>query len=150
VFATGALIVSRAAHHPNTTTELHDVNPEEALPLARRALFSNDALGVRWTNLDSIGANAIPEQAAATLDALADCAVLTSVGIFPPTTKSATAQQYVPGPELMFQDVFVFATAKDASRAMDVIDSEVFPACWFNFFDRLTPLNRSGKSAQAG
>ena len=144
LFATGAVIVSRAGHNPNATTQLHDVNRQEALPLAQHALITTDALGIQWTSGYSWDESDLPIQAAATIAALPACALLRSVGLFPPTTKSATAHQYVSGSNYLFQQVYVFSTPEDASRAMDVIASDLFPSCWFNLFDRLTPLGSAG------
>jgi hypothetical protein len=143
VFATGAVIANRSGH-PNSTTKLHDVNRQEALPLAQHALIPDNALGIQWTSGSSWDESQLPIQAAATIAALPDCAPLRSVGLLPPTTKSATAHQFVPGSNYLFQQVLVFATPEDASRAMDVIASDVFPTCWFNLFDRLTPLGPAG------
>ncbi len=56
--------------------------------------------------------------------------------VMPPTTKSATAYQYVSDNNLLLNQVFVFATREDASRAMNVIAGDVFPTCWFDVFDR--------------
>jgi hypothetical protein len=144
VFATGAVIANRSGT-PNATTELNDVDRQEALPLARHALITTDALGIQWTSGYSWDESELPTQATATIAALPECALLKSVGLVQPTTKSATAHQFVPGDtNFLFQQVFVFATTEDASRAMDVIDGDVFPTCWFNLFDRLTPLEPAG------
>ncbi|HEY7628916.1 MAG TPA: hypothetical protein VH761_17730, partial [Ilumatobacteraceae bacterium] len=82
----------------------------------------------------------LPRRARATIAAMPDCALLNSVGIFPPSTKVATAFQVVTDGSLLTQKVFVYATADDASRAMDVIDDALFATCWFNLFDRVAPL----------
>jgi len=42
----------------------------------------------------------------------------------------------------MFRQVMVFASAEDASRAMDVIAGQVFPQCMFDLIDRIIPLGR--------
>ena len=103
-----------------------------------------DALGVEWTSGYSWGESELAIQAAATTAAMPACALLNDVGLLPPTTKSTTAHQFIPDTNLLFQQVFVFATRADATRAMNVIGGGVFPACWFNLFDRLTPLTMSG------
>ena len=43
-------------------------------------------------------------------------------------------------------DVWVFATKADASRAMDVIEGDVYPTCLFDFFDRTTALSPAYKA----
>ena len=55
-----------------------------------------------------------------------------SVGVFhrPPSPLVPFNTQ----PEI--HNVLVFATPEDASHAMDVIEGDVFPTCWFNFWDR--------------
>jgi hypothetical protein len=114
-------------------TELHDVNLQDALLLAQSAnLPQGDH---RWNKGQPENESERLREAAATIAALPACAVLTSVGLLPPTTKSAVAYQYVPGGPLL-QDVFVYATPEDASRAMDVIASQLYPGCWFDVIDR--------------
>jgi hypothetical protein len=149
VVAIGLAVMSRADHStplrpgddiPDTVvvTELHDVNRQEALPLAQRALIARDVtpdgVGHGWADDQDWVANQLPSEAAATISALPGCALLTSVGLLPPTTKSAAAYQQ--SPDGILQHVFVFATPEDASRAMDVIAGDVYPTCWFDEYDR--------------
>jgi hypothetical protein len=138
VVATAAVIVNR---RNADVSELSDVTPQEAMPLAQEALIKPDALGTFWRSGVPIADSVIAAQAVATTAAQPQCAVLTSVGLFPPTAKSVAARQFLtPGErEEHSQTVFVFATPEDASRAMDVIEGKIFPGCWFNLFDRLTP-----------
>lgn len=144
VFAAGAVIINRAGDDSDATAQPHDVDLREARPLAEHALITSGALGLDWTSGYAWDESELPIQAAATIAEVPDCAVLRSVGLLPPSTRSATAHQFVPGINYLFQEVFVFATPEDASRAMDVIDGDVFPTCWFNLFDHLTPLSPSG------
>ncbi|HEX2782146.1 MAG TPA: hypothetical protein VHN36_01075 [Ilumatobacteraceae bacterium] len=143
VIATGAVLI-RARQSQNVSNELHDVNQGEALPLAERALITTDALGIQWTSGYAWGESGLPLQAADTIAALPDCELLTAVGLFPPTAKSATAHQFVSGNNYLFHEVLVFATREDASRAMDVIDSAVLPKCWFELYDRLMSITGVG------
>ena len=143
VIAVGVALVARGDESqqpgndvPDDTlavTELHDVNLQDALLLAQSVnLPQGDH---RWNSLTHRTESELPRDAAATIAALPGCAVLTSIGLLPPTTKSAVAYQYVPGGTLL-QDVFVYATPEDASRAMDVIAGKLYPTCWFDFIDR--------------
>jgi hypothetical protein len=142
VFATGAMIVTRA---DRAAIELGDVNQQEALPLAQRALLARDAtpdgVGHGWSNDQDWAATQLPSDAEAMIEALPGCALLRSVGLLPPTTKSASAYQQSSDGTL--QHVFVFATPEDASRAMDVIAGEVYPTCWFDVFDRRIAHSRA-------
>lgn len=136
VLATGAVIINRASRDGAPTVELHDVDQPAASRLAQRALIAGEALGLYWSSGRNWAATELPNEAAATIEALPDCAQLRSVGLMPPTTKSATAYQYVSDNNLLVNQVFVFATREDASLAMDVIAGDVFPTCWFDVFDR--------------
>ncbi len=136
VLATVAAIINSASHDATPTVELHDVDQPEASRLAQRALIPGEALGLQWSSGQNWAATELPNEAAATIAALPDCAQLRSVGLMPPTTKSATAYQYVSDNNLLLNQVFVFATREDASRAMNVIAGDVFPTCWFDVFDR--------------
>ncbi len=126
----------------NTADVLSDVDQQAALPLARAALISPDALGARWTHGFPVSDSDVAEQALGTVASHPKCAALTSFGLLPPTTKSVAVRQSLSpgGREEHAQTVFVFATPEDASRAMDFIAGDVFPTCSFDLFDRLTPL----------
>ena len=135
-----AVIVRRTGNE-NTGSELQNVDPTEALSLAQKALITADALGSRWRLQDMFSESMWTQQTAATIAARPECSELRSMGLFPPTTKSAAARQsFSPGRNWVGHTVFVFATKDDASRAMDVIAGNVYPACWFDLFDRLIPL----------
>jgi hypothetical protein len=142
LFATAVLI----ANHPNddlgTARPLQDVNSQEALPLGRAAFMTADQVGSRWRQKEPFSDSVYESQSAATQAALPDCAMLMSFGLMSPTTKSAVARQsFTLGGDTDFRHtVFVFATPEDASRAMDVIAGKIYPTCWFDLYDRLTPL----------
>ena len=137
VVATGVVIAHRDAEF-SAPRPLRDVDQHEAGALAARGLIAREVLGVRW----SVGSQSSPDtarvkQAEATIAAMPGCALLIPAGLFPPTTKTATAYQFVDDGSFLGQRVFVYATAEDASPAMDVIDGDTFAACWFNLFDRI-------------
>ena len=90
--------------------------------LAIRGLITPEVLGVAWVDGQRSPDTERPKHAAATIAAMPGCAVLISAGLFPPTTKSATAYQFVDDGNFLGQRVFVYATAEDASSAMDVIE----------------------------
>jgi hypothetical protein len=146
VFATGAMIVTRA---DRAAIELRDVNQQEAVPLAQRALIPRDAtpdgVGHGWSS-DPYWAEIQPSEAAATIAALPGCALLRSVGLLPPTAKSAAVYQFAVAAGLMHH-VFVFATPEDASRAMDVIAGDLYPTCWFDVYDRRDADISQGRAA---
>jgi hypothetical protein len=125
-------------------TDLHDVNRQEAAPLALRALITENELGVQWSDDKNWSETEFPQQAALTIAQMPECALLTSVGVFPPTTKSAGGFQ---SSVLGIHNVLVYATPEDASRAMDAVAGAVFPKCWFNFWDRETPVDFSGATS---
>jgi len=134
--ATGVVVAHRDAQS-DTPVPLRDVNRREADPIARRGLVAPEVLGVNWVvGLTSPDTQRL-QHATETIQAMPKCAVLTFAGLFPPTTKSATAYQFVDDGSYLGQRVFVYATAKDASAAMDVIDGGTFAACWFDLFDRI-------------
>jgi hypothetical protein len=145
LFATGVVIANSVDDDSNAGA-LHDVSPEDALPLAQAAGITPDKVGSRWRQLDPFPDPFYAEQAAATIAAFPECAMLRSFGLFPPTTKAVAARQAftVGNPATVRETVFVFATAEDALRAMDVIEGDIFPACWFQLYDRLAPFNRYG------
>jgi hypothetical protein len=139
LFAVAIIVTSN--NDQRTASELHDVDPTEALPLAQNAFITSDALGSRWRLQDMFTESMYTQQTAATIAARPECAVLRSMGLFTPTTKSVAARQsFSPGRNFVGHTVLVFASEEDASRAMDVIAGDVYPACWFDFFDRLIPL----------
>ena len=118
--ATGAIIANRVSDDSNAG-ELNDVNPEEALPLARAAVITADKVGSRWRLQIPLPESVYEETALAIRTARPECAVLASVGLLSPTTKSVAARQAftIGNPGDVRQTVFVFATTEDASRAMD-------------------------------
>lgn len=128
---------------------LRDVDRAEALPLGEAAMFSADKLSAPagepgWKQVDDFNVGDYATQLAAINVALPECSQLASVGLAQPTTKSVMVHQdFADGPRPMLHDVWVFATPGDASKAMDVIDGEVFPTCWLKLFDHLTGLNRN-------
>jgi hypothetical protein len=154
VVAIGLAVVNRRSESqrpgedtPDNTeviTDLHDVDQQEAAPLALRALITENELGVQWSDDKNWSETEFQQQAALTIAAMPECAVLTSVGVFPPTTKSAGAFQ---SSVLGIHNVMVFATPEDASRAMDVLAGAVFPKCWFDFWDRETPIDFKGTTS---
>jgi hypothetical protein len=144
LLATGIVIANRVDDDSNVVA-LHDVSPKDA-PLAQAAGITPDKVGSRWRQLDPFTDAFYAEQATATIAAFPECAMLRSFGLFPPTTKAVAARQAftVGNPANVHQTVFVFATAEDASRAMDVIEGDIFPTCWFQLYDRLAPFNQYG------
>jgi hypothetical protein len=121
------------------------VNRREADPLARRGLIAPEVLGVAWVVGPTSPDTERLKHATATIAAMPKCALLISAGLFPPTTKSATAYQFVDDGNFLGQRVFVYATAEDASAAMDVIDGDTFAACWFDRI-RVSPLVGADKT----
>ncbi|HEY4609900.1 MAG TPA: hypothetical protein VIH06_11865, partial [Ilumatobacteraceae bacterium] len=100
--------------------------------------------GGTWKQVDDFSVADYEKQFAAINAKTPGCAELASVGLTLPTTKSVLAHQdFADGPAPMLHDVWVFATAHDASRAMDAIAGDVFPTCWLALFDGLTQLNRN-------
>lgn len=146
VVATGVVIAHRDKF--SEPRDLRDVDPREAEPLAIRGLITPEVLGVAWVDGQRSPDTERPKHAAATIAAMPGCALLISAGLFPPTTKSATAYQFVDDGNFLGQRVFVYATAEDASRAMDVIAGDTFAACWFDLFDRIrvAPVVGAGRT----
>jgi hypothetical protein len=150
VAAAAIVINNRPNNDSGTSGGLRDVDAKEALSLGQAALITADMLNggaatgtARWARVDDLTVSDYAEQSAATSASLPGCAQLASVGLMQPTTKSVTVHQdFVNGPVPMLHDVWVFARPEDASRAMDVIAGNVYPTCWFDLFDRLTPLGR--------
>lgn len=142
VFALAAVIANRPNSDLPANGELNDVDMAEATALGQAALVRPEDLGSRFYRY----AEPIPEfiwaeQAAATAAAHPDCAVLPSLGLAPPTTKAAFSRQWLHGGgAITGQSIVVFATAADASRAMDMIASNGYQACDIDLFDRLTPF----------
>lgn len=134
-----AVVVIKRSNDPEAEGGLRDVDPREALPLAEAAQISPDALGPSWSQVDDFTGSTYAELAAATNAALPACAQLQSFGLMQPTTKSVLFHEdFLDGSAPMLRDVWVFATAEDASRAMDVVDGDTYPTCFFAFYDRLT------------
>jgi hypothetical protein len=144
LLTTGVVIANRVDVGSNAGA-LHDVRPEDA-PLAHAAGITPDKVGSRWRQTDPFTDAFYAEQASATIAAFPECAMLRSFGLFPPTTKAVAARQAftVGNLRTVRQTVFVFATADDASRAMDVIEGDTFSSCWFQLYDRLALFNRFG------
>jgi hypothetical protein len=142
LFAAVGLILNRPGNKL-AADELHDVNRNEALLLGQSTPLPEAAVGSRWRQVDDFTTADFAEVSTATYSALPECAKLTTFGLLPPTTKSATVHQdYTNGSSLLFHDVIVFATPEDASKAMDAMAASNFGKCWFDVFDRLTPLGR--------
>ena len=150
VAAAAILVINRPNNDSRKNGGLRDVDTQKALSLGQTALITADTLNGgaltgtdRWLRVDDVTVSDYAEQSAATSASLPGCAQLASVGLMQPTTKSVIVHQdFVNGPVPMLHDVWVFATPEDASRAMDVIAGNVYPTCWFDLFDRLTPLGR--------
>jgi len=137
-----ALVINRPGNQL-AADELHDVDQHEAFSLGQSTPLAEDAVGLRWNQVDDFTTADYAQVSSATYAALPDCTKFTSFGLLPPTTKSATFHQdYTNGSGLLFHDVMVFATPEDASKAMDAIAGPNFAKCWFDVFDRLTPLGR--------
>ena len=143
------VVVNRPNDDSNAAGNLHDVKAAEALPLATAAMFNADALKdghnsvTGWTRVDDYTSEIYAQATAETKATRPECARLTSAGLLQPTTKSVNVHQdFVAGFAPMLHDVWVFATPQDATKAMDVIASDVFPPCLFSLFDDLTPLGR--------
>jgi hypothetical protein len=126
---------------------LRDVDAREALPLGQAAQITPDAIGPSWSQVDDFSVSTYADINAATSAALPECTELKSVGLMQPTTKSVLVHEdFLNGPAPMLHDVWVFATPKDASLAMDVIAGDVYPTCLFDLFDHLTPLSSGTKA----
>ncbi len=139
-----AAVVVRRLNDSQEEGGLRDVDPREALPLGQAAKITADKIGRGWQQVDDFTLADYEKQTAAMIAETPACAQLASVGLAQPTTKSVIVHQdFAKGPVPMFHDVWVFATAEDASRAMDVIAGDVYPTCSLKLFDRLTALNRN-------
>ncbi|HZX55301.1 MAG TPA: hypothetical protein VFE86_11510 [Ilumatobacteraceae bacterium] len=142
LFAAIGLIINRPGNKL-AADELHDVDQHEALVLGQSTPLAEDAVGSRWRQVDDFTTADYAQVSSATYAALPECAKFTNFGLLPPTTKSAMVHQdYTNGSSLLFHDVIVFATPEDASKAMDAMAGSNFGKCWFDVFDRLTPLGR--------
>jgi hypothetical protein len=149
VVAVAAIVIINRPGH-TSSGGLRDVNPTEASPLAAAAKILPDAVGPLWSQVDDFNGSTYADVSAEVITAVPDCAQLKSVGLLQPTTKSVLFHQdFLNGPAPMLHDVWVFATPADASRAMDVIDGDVYPGCLFSFFDHLTPLSSGVKATSA-
>ena len=139
-----AIVIIRPNQDSGANGGLRDVDPREALPLGHAALITADKLGGGWQQVDDFALSDYARETAAINAATPACAQLASVGLTLPTNKSVIVHQdFANGPVPMFHDVWVFATPKDASRAMDVIAGDVYPTCSFKLFDHFTALNRN-------
>jgi hypothetical protein len=139
-----AAVVIKRSDDSQEEAGLRDVDPREALPLAEAARITADQIGTGWQQVDDFTLADYAKQTAAINAAMPACAQLASVGLAQPTNKSVIVHQdFANGPVPMFHDVWVFATPEDASRAMDVIASDLYRTCSFKLFDRLTALNRN-------
>jgi hypothetical protein len=142
-----AILILKRSNDPQDAGGLRDVDQSEALPLGQAAQITPDAIGPSWSQVDDFSGSTYADLTASTNAALPECTELKSFGLTQPTTKSVLVHEdFLNGPAPMLHDVWVFATAKDASRAMDVIDGDVFPTCLFDLFDRLTPLSSGTKA----
>lgn len=137
VFAAAALIATRRQDSPEPGSELTDIDPREAQQLADAAGISADVLGVRWAEGTDQGGVPFSQLSAETTAVMPRCAELSEFGVWSPTTKSVTAHQYFMADAFMYHEVMVFASTEDASRAMDMIETELFQTCTFDRFDRL-------------
>ena len=145
--AVAAIVVIRLNNDSGAKGGLRDVDATEASPLAQAAKITTQAIGPSWSGVNDFKGSTYADVNAATNAALPECSVLKSVGLMDPTTKSVHLHQdFLNGPAPMLHDVWVFATPEDASRAMDVIAGDVYPACLFDLFDRLTPLSTGVKA----
>ena len=113
------------------------MDAQEALPLAHEAFLSPAALGQTYRETVLLPESVENKLAADTRASMPECAILPSVGLVQPSTKSVSPSQFfssfLGG---IAHTVLVFATPQDASRAMDVIEGNVYPACRFDLFDR--------------
>lgn len=146
MLVTGGLVILGRVSDDRRAGGLHDVNTEEALPLAQAALITPDKIGSRYRRLDPLTDADYARLGAATVASLPDCAALASYGLFSPTTKSVAARESFTRGNFfdLRHTVFVFASEEDASRAMDMIASDTYRTCWFDLFDRLAPLGQNG------
>ncbi|MEP7203762.1 MAG: hypothetical protein ABI894_14195 [Ilumatobacteraceae bacterium] len=144
MFATIAVVVvNRLGNDVASGDALHDVDPNEALPLGQAAPITPNVLSARWRQVDDFSTADYAQVSTATYSALPKCAKFTTFGMLPPTTKSVTIHHdFASDSSLLFHDVIVFATHEDATKAMDAISGGNFAECWFDVFDRLTPLGR--------
>lgn len=154
----GAVILSQRDDSSERSEQLADVDSREAQPLADAARVAvHDVLGAGWGEREDQGGVPFSQLEADTTADTPQCADLRELGIWSPTTKSVTSHQIfqIPGNEFMYHEVMVFASAEDASKAMDTIESDLFRDCTFKRFDRLAPLwprlgTTSHSSAWAG
>lgn len=144
LFVVAALVANRPNSDLPSTGELNDVDLVQATALGESALVPPKDVVTTFRRIDDpISEATWAQQAEATAAANPACAVLSSFGLAPPTTKAALPRQWlhggVGGP--MAQNIKVFATTADASRAMDMIAGAEYQACDRDLFDRLTPFN---------
>ena len=142
--ATAAIVVTQSH---DSSGELNDVDAEEALPLARQAFINSDALGRTYHETVLIPESVENKMAAETRAAMPECAFLPSVGLMQPSSKAVAPSQFFEALGGIAHTVHVFATPQDASRAMDVIAGDVYPACRFDLFDREIPFEGVNQSA---
>ncbi|MGZ4739008.1 MAG: hypothetical protein ACXVLM_07215 [Ilumatobacteraceae bacterium] len=144
-----AIAIIRANQDSGANGGLRDVDSREAAPLGQAAMISADVLVSQpgtagWEQVNDFALSDYTRETAAINAATPACAQLASFGLAQPTTKSVMVHQdFANGPAPMLHDVWVFATPKDASRAMDAIAGDVFPTCSLKLFDRFTALNRN-------
>lgn len=135
----GAGVVISLRDDPPSDDTLTDVDAREAQPLAEAALMTPEVFREGWSELDAYPVQVLAQINSETRATYPECAVLTSFGLMQPTTKSVTAHRdFVNGAVPMLHDVWVFASAEDASKAMDIIAGGIFPKCLFDLFDRTT------------
>jgi hypothetical protein len=134
-----AVLIIKRSNDPEGEGGLRDVDPREALPLGQAAQVNPGQFGPSYLQVDDFTGPTYADLAAATIAAIPACAQLRSFGLMQPTTKSVVFHEdFLNGDAPMLRDVWVFATKDDASRAMDVIAGDVYPTCFFDFYDRLT------------
>lgn len=147
LLVTAAIVVTRVDNSPG---ELNDVNAQDALPLARKAFISGDALGHTYFEAELPLPELVENNlAAVTRAAMPECEILATVGLMQPSPKAVAASQFFTALGGIAHTVYVFATPQDASKAMDVIGGKVYPACRFDLFDRMIPLEGQGHTANS-
>ena len=142
------VVAALLTNHPNSdlpsNSELNDVDLAQATALGQSALVRAEDLGTTFRKQDDPIAETLWAQQAAMNPA---CAVLPSFGLAPPTTKAAFSRQWLNSFSTMAQNIMVFATAADASQAMDQIAGSAYAACDRELFDRLTPYGTPGATS---
>jgi hypothetical protein len=149
--ATAAIVVTRIDDTRRSTGELNDVNAQDALPLAHQAFIAADTLGQTYRETELPLPESVENKLAAdTRVAMPECEILPLVGLMQPSSKAVSPSQFFNGfLGGVAHTVLVFATPEDATKAMDVIEGDVYPACRFDLFDRMIPLEGLGQTASS-